>query len=59
MKSTKPKHKTIRLRRYDYQPSKAELEEPVKLDVPGDTVDEKATNLAKALIRPVDISYRD
>ena len=54
----KSKRKVI-LKNPEYQPSKAELEEEIKIDVPGDTIDEKMSNLAKAVMRDVDIRYRD
>ena len=55
----KPKRKTLYLKPLDYQPSKAELEEEIRIDVPGDTPDEKMDNLAKAVLQPADIRYRD
>ena len=55
----KPKRKVIHLKHPEYQPSKAELEEEIKIDVPGDMIDEKMSNLAKAVTRDVDIRYRD
>ena len=50
---------TIELRPSTYQPSKAELEEEFHIDVPGDTVEEKMENFAKALLRPVNIVYKE
>ena len=55
----KPKRKTLTLKNPEYQPSKAELEEEIKLDVPGDTVEEKMSSLAKAVTQDVDIRYQD
>ncbi len=55
----KPKRKTLYLKPPDYQPSKAELEEPVKLDVPGKTTREKMDKLADAVVQPVNTLYRD
>ena len=47
---------TIEIVRNDYQPSKSELEADVSLhNVPGETIHERARNLAKALIRPVNV----
>ena len=42
-----------------YQPSKAALEEDVRIDVPGDTLEEKMENLARAVLQPVEIVYVD
>ena len=55
----KPKRKTINLKNPEYQPSKAELEEEIKIDVPGDTPEEKMSNLVKAVTQDVDIHYQD
>ena len=49
----KPK-KPVRVKPISYEPTKAELEEPIKLEVKGRTVNEKMDNLAKAMFRPVD-----
>lgn len=46
--------KLVRVIPSSYQPTKAELEEPIKLIVKGRTIDEKMNNLAKAMFRPVD-----
>ena len=57
---TQKKHqpKTVELVRSTYQPSKSELDADVSLhNVPGDTIHERARNLAKALIRPVNVKY--
>lgn len=54
----KPKRKVLHLKHKEYQPTKAELEEVIKLDVPGDTPDEKMKNLAKAVLQDVDIRYQ-
>ena len=55
---TRPKRKRITLKDPDYQPGKAELEEVVKLDIPGKTTEEKLSNLAKAVTQPVEIRYQ-
>ena len=55
----KPKRKTINLKHSDYQPSKAELEKAVKLNVPGNTTKEKMEKLAKAVVQAVNVQYRD
>ena len=48
----------VEIVRKDYQPSKSELEAEVSLhNIPGDTIHERARNLAKALIQPVSIKY--
>ena len=47
----KPKRRIVELVKSDYQPSKAELEEEFQLDVPGDTVDQRMRNLARALLQ--------
>ena len=56
---TKRKRKIITLKNPEYQPSKAKLEEVIKIDVPGDTPEEKMKNLTKAVLQPVEIRYRD
>ena len=49
---------TVELVKPGYQPSKSELEADVSLhNVPGETIHERARNLAKALIQPVSIRY--
>ena len=50
--------KTINLKDPEYQPSKAELEQTVKLDVPGRTTEEKMDKLAKAVVQPVNVLHR-
>ena len=47
----------VKLKPGSYQPSKAELEEPVRLDVPGDTWQERMDNLADAILKPAEIEY--
>ncbi|MCY4211259.1 MAG: hypothetical protein OXE97_09500 [Gammaproteobacteria bacterium] len=53
----KPK-KTINLKHPEYQPSKAELEQPVKVDVTGKDTMEKMERLAKSAVHSVNIRYR-
>lgn len=52
------KKRTITLPDRDYQPTQAELNEKIKLDLPGGTAMEKMENLARAVTRPVSIRYR-
>ena len=49
-----PVRPTVRLKRCTYQPSKAELEEPVTVP-PGTTPED----LARAIVRPVNVVYED
>ena len=53
----KSKPRTVELVKSSYQPTKAELEEEVSLDIPGDSVLERMENLAKAMMRPVNIRW--
>jgi len=53
----KPKRK-VTLPHPSYQPTKAEMQKRIKLDVPGRTLDEKASNFAQALMRPAKIQYQ-
>lgn len=46
---TAKKKRVITIKPSTYQPSKEELEEEVKLDVPGRTMNEKMKNAARAL----------
>ena len=50
---------TLTLPNPEYQPSKAELEEPQPVSVPGDTVREQMNNFADAVMREVNIEYAD
>jgi len=54
----KPK-RTVTLLHPSYQPKKAELQERIKIDVPGKSVEKKMEVLADALMQPVDIQYQD
>ena len=47
--------KTVKLKNSDYQPSKAELEEHIKPDVPGESIKEKMDRLADAVMAPAKI----
>ncbi len=51
------KKRTITLTNRSYQPKKAELEEKIKVNVPGDTVEEQMNNFADAILRPVKIQF--
>ena len=53
-KQSKP---IITLKPSTYQPSKVELEDEIKLDVPGRDVHERAKNLARSVLQPVTIRY--
>jgi hypothetical protein len=53
----KPKPRTAEVVRSSYQPTKAELEEEVRLDIPGDTVEDRMKNLAKAMQGPVNFRF--
>ena len=53
----KSKPRTVELVHSSYQPSKAELEEEVSLDIPGETVEDRMRNLAKAVKGPVNIRW--
>ena len=53
------KKPVVKLKRSSYQPTKAELEEKIKLDIPGETPEQRAENLAKAILRPVAVEYED
>ncbi len=52
MKNTK-KPKTVELVSSDYQPTKAEKEEEFSLDIPGRTIGERMSRLAKAVKGPI------
>lgn len=43
---------TVTLKRSTYQPSKAELEEPIQIDATPE-------DLARAVVRPVNVVYED
>ncbi len=49
----KSKPRTAELVTHSYQPTKAELEEEISLDIPGDTIEARMENLAKAVKGPV------
>ena len=50
---------TIELVKSSYQPSKAELEEDVREDIPGDTAMHKLRNLTRAMVEPVKVRWID
>ena len=55
---TTKRKRVITINPSTYQPSKEELEEEVKLDVPGRTMNEKMKNAARALFdENVEIRY--
>ena len=53
----KPKPRTVELVKSSYQPTKAEKEEETSLHIPGDSVLERMENLAKAMVRPVNVRW--
>ena len=55
----KKRHKPLKLKSRSYQPSKAEVKEDIKLNVPGKDVHERAKNLARAALQPVEIEYSE
>ncbi len=58
-RNTNQARETVHISKPSYQPNKKELDEIIKLDVPGETVQEKMDNLAKAIVQPVDVTYKD
>lgn len=46
------RHEKLKVKPHSYTPTKAELEEVIKLNVKGKTPHEKAENLAKAIFHP-------
>lgn len=53
------KKKNIKIKPSTYQPSKAELKEPVKLNVKGRTVQKKMDNLAAAIFCDAEIRHEE
>lgn len=51
------KPREVELVKPDYQPTKAEAEEPLDVDVPGETVLDRMANLTRALTQPVKIRW--
>ena len=51
------KRRTLTHKPSRYQPSKAGLEEEIKLDIPGKDVHERARNLARAALQPVKVRF--
>lgn len=52
------KKHTVTLPDSAHQPSKAELEKEVRVNVPGKDEQEQMVNFARALMRPAKIKYR-
>ena len=52
-----PKH-TVNLPPRDYQPSKAEMSEKIRVNVPGKTNLDKLDNFASAIMRSAKVKYR-
>ena len=52
-----PKH-TVSLPPRDYQPSKAEMNEKIRISVPGKTNLDKLDNFSRSIMRPAKIRYR-
>ena len=48
---------TVELVKSSYQPTEAEKEETVNLDIPGDSVLERMEHLSKVMMRPVSIRW--
>ncbi len=57
MSRKKNKPKTIELVKSSYNPTKAEMDKYIALDVTGDTVLERMGNLTRAVTRPVKIRW--
>ena len=51
--------RTIELVKSSYQPSKAELEEEVREDIPGGTAMHKLRNLTRSMVEPVKVRWID
>ena len=49
--------KAINLPDRNCQPKKSELQEIIKVDVPGDTAEDQMNNLAAAVLQPVKIQF--
>lgn len=49
----------VKIKRSSYQPSNVVVEEEIKLDIPGETPEPRAENLAKAILRPVKVEYEE
>ena len=56
--TSKPKPRTITLKPSGYQPSKTELEERVKLEIPGKDAHERALHLARAVLQPAKVQFK-
>jgi len=53
------KMRTIVLKHSRYQPSKKELEETIRLKIPGKDVHEKARNLAREVLQTVKVRQEE
>lgn len=53
----KPKPPTVELVKSTYQPTKAEKEEEISLDIPGETIADRMSRLAQAVRGPVKIRW--
>lgn len=56
---TKQKQDAIVIKPSTYQPSKAELEEKIKLEMKGRTIDEKMKNAAKAIFCGAEVRHEN
>ena len=54
---TKSKPRTVELIKSTYQPTKAEKEQEFSLDIPGETIADRMSKLAKAVKGPVNIRW--
>lgn len=51
------KQRALTLKSSRYQPTKAEMNEEIKMTIPGKDERERARNLRGAMLRPVEILY--
>lgn len=58
-RNKKQERPTVELVNSRYQPTKAEMNEPIRLDVPGEDILERMGRLARAVSRSVDIKWVD
>lgn len=56
---TKQKQDAIVIKPSTYQPSKAELEEKIKLEMKGRTIDEKMKNAAKSIFCGAEVRHEN
>lgn len=59
MKRRKARRRTVELVRSSYQPTKAEREEEIRLDVPGNSDWDRFVSLTRAMVQPVEIEWVD